>query len=425
MSQVPVHAHAIGKLSARDVETILGVTRDLAEPLDLHAMLEKVTEAACRVLRAERSSVWLFDASAGELVLKVSRDIGHVRIPLGVGLVGACARERAPINVPDCYADPRFDREIDRRSGFHTRCALTMPLIHTNGSLIGVMQVLNRKDGPFNERDEALAAVLAAQCAVALVRARMTEALVEGEKLRQELELARVVQMSSLPSAMPQLPGYDMHGICLPAEQTGGDTFDLALLAQGVLIVLGDAAGHGLAPALAVTQLQAMLRMAFRLGADLETAFRQTNDQLAATLPDGRFVTAFIGLLDAQTHRVRFLSGGQAPILHFRAEDGTCTSHKATSFPMGAMPLAGLRPAVELVLAPGDMLVLLTDGTYECERPDGTQFGQARVEQLLRELRGAGAAELARQLVQAVRAFAQGAPQEDDVTIVIVKRCVA
>jgi phosphoserine phosphatase len=297
-----------------------------------------------------------------------------------------------------------------------------LPLIDHQERLVGVMQVLNREQGVFDSADEALAEALAAQCAVALSRVRMTAALIEGEKMRQELELARVVQLSTLPATMPSVPGYDVHGTFLPASATGGDTFDLAPIDQGLLIVLGDATGHGIAPALSVTQMHAMLRMAFRLGASLETAFRQVNDQLAVTLPDGRFVTAFIGLLDTRSHRVRFLSGGQGPILHFQAARGTCMSHKATSFPMGAMPLSAMRAAVEIDLAPGDWLVLLTDGIYEYEDPGGTQFGVQRVEQVLRAHHLQPAEVLAGQLLDAVRTFAQGAPQGDDVTMVLVRR---
>jgi phosphoserine phosphatase RsbU/P len=409
-------------LSRDDMAAILAVTRALAAPFELGTMLAEVTAAACRVLQAERSSVWLHDAASNEMVLEVASDIRQVRVPVGIGLVGACARERRLINVPDCYADPRFDASVDRRSGFHTRCSLTLPLVDHQGGFVGVMQVLNKAGGVFGAADETLAQALAAQCAVALARVQLTAALLESQKMRQELELARVVQMSTLPAQLPVLAGYDMHATFLPASQTGGDTYDLALTEQGLLVVLGDATGHGIAPALSVTQMHAMLRMALRLGADLETAFRQVNDQLAATLPDGRFVTAFIGLLDVTAHRLRFLSGGQGPILHFCAARGECVPYKATSFPMGAMPLAKLRPAVEIDLAPGDVLVLLTDGIYEYEDVTGAQFGVQRVEQVLRDHHRAGSATLGSQLLQAVRAFAQGAPQDDDVTMVLVKR---
>ncbi len=412
----------VDALSREDMEAILDVTRALAAPFDLLTMLATVTAAARQVLRAERSSVWLHDTATDELVLEVADDIRHVRVPVGTGLVGACARDRAAINVPDCYADPRFDPAVDRRSGFRTRCSLTLPLVGHEGGLVGVMQVLNKHDGVFDAADEALADALAAQCAVALARVRMTEALIEGEKLRQELELARVVQMSTLPAVMPAVTGYDVCGTFLPAAATGGDTYDLACTDQGLLIVLGDATGHGIAPALSVTQMHSMLRMAFRLGADLETAFGQVNDQLAATLPDDRFITAFVGLLDAAVHRVRYLSGGQGPILHFEAATGDCARHKPTGFPLGAMPMPARRPAASIALAPGDLLVLLSDGVFEYFGPDGEAFGEARVEAVLRAHHRETTAELSRRLLEAVRAFAAGAPQQDDVTMVLVKR---
>jgi phosphoserine phosphatase len=299
---------------------------------------------------------------------------------------------------------------------------LTLPLVDHKDALVGVMQVLNKADGVFDADDEVLATALAAQCAVALQRVRMTAALIEGEKLRQELEMARIVQMSTMPAQMPTVPGYDVFGMCRPAGLTGGDTFDLAVLDQGLLAVLGDATGHGIAPALSVTQMQAMLRMAFRLGADLDTAFIQVNNQLAATLADDRFITAFIGLLDVASHRMRFHSGGQGPILHYQAASGACTRYKPTSFPLAAMPLTSLRPAVSLDMLPGDVLLLLSDGIYEYANAAREEFGEARVQEIVHAHHGKSAAELSSRLLESVQAFARGAAQEDDMTVVLVKR---
>lgn len=407
-----------------NLETVLEVTRALAAPFDLRSMLGTVTGTAVGVLRAERASVWLLDESAGELVLEVASDLTQVRLPVGRGLVGACARDGVTLNVPDCYADPRFDPVVDRRTGYRTRNCIALPLVDHHARLIGVMQVLNHRHGPFGERDVRVAEALAAQCAVALSRVRMIESQRQAERVQQELELARQVQMGTLPREVPAVPGYDMHGIFLPAAQTGGDTYDLALTPQGLLLVLADAAGHGLAPALSVTQMHAMLRMAFRLGADLETAFRHVNDQLADTLQDGRFVNAFIGLLDPARHRLRFLSGGQGPILHWQAAQGAWASHRATSFPMGAMPIATLRAPVELDFAPGDLLALVTDGVFEHEDGAGTPLGVAAVQRHLaaRARAGADARELAEGLLAEVRRHAAGSPQDDDITIVLVRR---
>jgi phosphoserine phosphatase RsbU/P len=412
-------------LSAQDMEAILGVTSALAAPFDLLTMLAEVVRAAKQVLKADRGSVWLYDPATDELVLEVATGIRPVRVPAGSGQAGACARQRPIINVPDCYADPRFDPGVDKASGYRTRCMLTLPLVDHKDVLVGVMQVLNKAGGVFDADDEVLATALAAQCAVALQRVRMTEALIEGEKMRQELEMARVVQMSTLPATMPSVPGYDLHGTFQPAELTGGDTFDLSLYRQGLVAVLGDATGHGIGPALSVTQMQAMLRMAFRLGADLETAFVQVNNQLADTMADDRFITAFIGVLDTSTHRMRFHSGGQGPILHFQAATGACLRHKPTSFPMGAMHLSSLRPAVAMDMMPGDVLLLISDGVYEYRDANDEQFGEERVEAIVGEHGRKSMAELSKVLLDAVAAFARGEPQEDDITMVLVKRAAA
>ena len=409
-------------LPAQDLDAILDVTKRLAAPFDLPAMLGAVVDAAKQVLRAERGSVWLYDEPNGELVLEVATGIAPIRVPWQAGLVGACARTRRIINVPDCYADPRFDSSVDRASGYRTRCMLTLPLVDHRDALVGVMQVLNKRGGAFDESDEAVASALAAQCAVALSRVRMTAALIEGERMRQALEMAREVQMSTLPRTLPDVPGYEIAATFRPAELTGGDTFDVAEAGESLLIVLGDATGHGIAPALSVTQMQAMLRMAFRLGADLDTAFTQVNNRMCETLAEDRFVTAFIGLLDPQTHVLRFHSGGQGPILRYRAEDRQFDRFKPTSFPLGAMTLAATRRPIALELAPGDMLVLVSDGILEQENGGGEAFGETRLRDIVTAHAAEGAQAVLARLDAALAAFAAGMPQADDVTAVLVQR---
>ncbi len=388
------------QLSTRDLKAILEVTVKLAAPFDLMTMLGEVVAAAKEVLGAERGSVWLHDPATDELVLEVATGITPVRVRRGAGLVGACARDCRLINVPDCYADPRFDPAVDRASGYRTRCMLTLPLIDHKDVLVGVMQILNKSDGVFDADDELVAAALAGQCAVALQRVRMTAAVIEGERMRRELEMARDVQMSTLPARLPELPGYELAGSFRPAELTGGDTYDLALIDQGLLVVLG----------------------AFRLGADLDAAFREVNNRLAETLPADRFITAFIGLLDPQAHRLCFHSGGQGPILHYRAATRSCECHKPTSFPLGAMPMVRTRPAVTIDFEPGDVLLLLSDGYYEYADRGGEEFGEPRVRDLLAANHGETAAALLAGALQAIESFAGGAQQQDDMTAVVIRR---
>ena len=287
-------------------------------------------------------------------------------------------------------------------------------------SLVGVLQVLNKNDGVFTGEDEHIATALGAQCAVALQRARMLEDLVTKEKMERELAVARDIQMRVLPKEVPDLPGYDVAGWSRPADETGGDTFDIIGVAQNRLILLlGDATGHGIGPALSVTQVRSMLRVCVRLGAGLDDAFRHINDQLSDDLASNRFVTAFLGVLDSSTHRVEYHAGGQGPLLHFHGAGGECEWLKASTVPMGLMAGLPLVQPPPLDLAPGDIVGLMTDGIYEYEDPSEEQFGESRVEKIVRQHQNEPMSRLVERIVASVEEFAEGAPQNDDMTILL------
>jgi phosphoserine phosphatase len=413
-------------LSRDAMSRILQVTRDLARPLDLGTLLYAVVDAAKDLLQAEGGTVWQYHAAEHVLEMRVARGLDAIRITADRGIVGECVRTLAPINVPDCYADPRFNRDVDKTTGRRTRCMLSLPLVGDDDQLVGVLQVVNRHEGVFSADDEAVALALAAQCAVAMQRAQLTERLVATEALRQEIAVAREVQMATLPALPPDIPGYDFAGVFLPTDDTGGDTYDFVPCADGALFVLmGDATGHGIGPALSATQVRAMLRVAERLGASLDDAFRHINDQLVSDLPEDRFVTAFLGRLDPATHTLDYHSGGQGPLLHFHAADGACDLFPPTTFPMGAISLPMLKPAERVWLAPGDVFALLSDGIYEYENGQGEQFGDDGVARVLLANPGVSMARLLEALLAEVRAFGAGAPQLDDITAVLIRRLPA
>jgi phosphoserine phosphatase len=405
------------------LERILEVTRRLAAPIELRTLLGEIVDAARIVLRADRGSVFLYDAQQHELVTAVATGVGTLRFPADRGIVGDCAQSRRVVNVPDCYADPRFNPEADRQTGYRTRCLLAVPLVADDGALVGVLQILNKEHGVFDAGDERTATTLAAQCAVAIRRAQMTEQLVAKEKLDRELALAREIQIALLPKSAPVLPGYELAGLSRPAEETGGDTYDFVPLSEDRLIVLlGDATGHGIGPALSVTQVRSMLRIALRLGAPLDEAYRHINDQLVDDLSSNRAVTAFLGLLDTRTHELSFHAAGQAPLLHWHAATGGFEWIGATGMPMGFFPQRKPPRANTLRFEAGDVLGLLTDGVYECEDPADQPLGTEGIEALWRASLDEPMAGLAERIAERVREHAGGRPQADDVTIVLVRR---
>jgi phosphoserine phosphatase len=410
------------RLSQDSLARILDVTQKLAQPYDLLHMLTEVVEAGESVLAADKAALWLYDATRNDLIMKVPAARPAPRMAAGEGLVGECLSTREIINVRNAYDDPRFSGAVDKVTGYKTQSVLNVPLLGWEKEPVGVLQLLNKFAGAFDESDELLASTLAAQCAVAVQRMQLTEALLLKERLDEEVALAREIQMSTLPTEMPVVDGYDLHGHFAPASHAGGDLFDLVELDGQLFILMGDATGHGFGPALSATQMQAMLRVAFRGGACLDEAYRHVNNQLAEDLPDDRFITAFMGFFDPATHQLRFHSGGQGPILHFRAADESCQWHQPTTFPVGIMDLEDAGASTALNMDPGDLLVLLSDGIYEYESRQGVQFGEDRVARLVKYHHRLPMVELGKQIMNATYKHGEGVIQQDDITLVLLRR---
>ena len=168
--------------------------------------------------------------------------------------------------------------------------------------------------------------------------------------------------------------------------------------------------------------MHGMLRMGFRLGADLETIFVELNNLLGERMAEDRFITAFIGVLDPATHALRFISGGQGPILHWHAADRSLSRHRPNSFPLGAMPMTERCVASTLRFEPGDALLLLSDGLAEAHDAAGEIFGSDRVDALIAAHGDGPMATMAAGLLDALASFVGAHPQDDDITLVLVGR---
>jgi phosphoserine phosphatase len=397
----------------------------LAAPEAMPELLREIIEVGKVAIVAEAGVLWLLDRDSNELVMVAPTRDEPPRVKLGDGLAGECMSTRKIINIDDCRSSRRFQAAPIGVPEFETRSILCVPILGKDEQRLGVMQWLGKHPRQFDRHDEWIGPALAAEAAIAIQHSYMTDELLANAILRREVAVAREIQISTLPESMPDVDGYDVHGHFLPTDHTGGDLYDLVVLDDRLFMLLGDATGHGFGPALSATQMQAMLRVAFRLGADINEAYVQVNNQLAEDLPDDRFITAFVGFLDPKTHVVDFHSGGQGPILHFRAADGHCDWYKPTSFPLGAMEIDHAVNAKRLTLDHGDILALITDGIYEYTALDGTQFGEARVAEIISSNHRLPMNELCRKLVDAAIDFGGDAPQADDITLALIRRLPA
>ena len=419
-TSTPGNGHPLAPISAEQLKQVLDVSRMLAVTTELDPLLKRIAEACCGVLGCDRSSIFLHDPRTDQLWTKVALQSGEIRVPSASGIVGHAFKTNSVFHCPRPYEDPRFNPEPDRKTGFKTRNLLTAPMVDIDRQPVGVIQAINKGAG-FTPADEALIQLLADQAGVAIQRFRLQQAAIEGVELRREMDLAKTVQEAMIPEQMPQVAGIASVGWTQPASITGGDCFDLWRLADGRLgIFLADASGHGIGPALVVAQARTLVRAMCDMEPDPTTLLSRVNARLAEDLEVGRFVTAFVGVLDSRGE-LRWCSAGHGPVLVRTRAGGEVAMLDPPAPPLGVMPEFLADPVEPLTLDRGGSLVVLSDGIFEAFNAAGEQFGVENVIKIAQSTSGTPEQLLAR-IRDSVQQWQGNDEPADDQTVVVASR---
>lgn len=250
---------------------------------------------------------------------------------------------------------------------------------------------------------------------------RMRAVELERERLEEDLRLARDIQKRLLPPGPPAVDGVDLAGLSLPARHVGGDYFDyFALDGSAVGIVVADVAGKGVPAALLMSGFRASLRSEDLAALGPGRVLAHVNRFVCASVDPGKFITAFLGVLDARSGHFRYACAGHDPPV-ILARDGGVRELSEGGLLLGVSAEAAYEET-SVELAPGATLAVFTDGVTEAQSPSEEFFGRERLVESLRGARGDSCARLLERIVAEIQRFAGTAPQYDDITLVLARR---
>lgn len=254
----------------------------------------------------------------------------------------------------------------------------------------------------------------------------VTKDMTEQRKLQEreyQMKLARAVQQQFYGISAPTVEGFDMAGGTFPADETGGDYFDFVSLPKGCIgISIGDVSGHGISSALLMVELRSYLRAFAAKSLDISEILRLVNSALVCDLDQANFATLFLCRLHPPSQSMIYASAGHTPGYILGVDGAVKQVLPSIDIPLGVIPERTFGCSAEIRLEPGEILALLTDGITDTERPDEKQFGASRALEFIQEHRQDSAQQIIRGLLEAVRSFADGLPQRDDITAVICKK---
>ncbi|MCW8892048.1 MAG: SpoIIE family protein phosphatase, partial [Deltaproteobacteria bacterium] len=250
--------------------------------------------------------------------------------------------------------------------------------------------------------------------------------LKERERMQASLALAKKVQQYLLPSKVPEIKNFEIYGSCTFCEEVGGDYydfFDSKDLAPGKIgIAVGDVSGHGVGAALLMATVRGgLLSQAGAHHNDLSTLFCHLNENLFKSSGQEQFMTLFFGVLDESDRSCSWASGGHGPCFWMQSGGQKIEELSTTGIPLGILEDAKYRSEGPIMLAPGDALIIGTDGLWEAQNTTGEMYGIQRFVELLSGCWGETAAEIHSSVLRAIGEFGESTSPVDDMTLVVVK----
>ena len=416
-------------------------------PADLHRL---IVEGATRVLDAQGGALYLTDRTGTKLVptfvskgcpplvdvpphilqqtagtpVALENFLRVHNIANGEGVLGRVWQAATPLCLNEFSEAPELATLRDSSLG--ATSVMVAPLLYAKQNM-GVLALANSRMGsPFSQNDFVVFKSISEQSAFALYNAIIYSEANEKKRLDHDLQIARDIQRILLPSQPPPIDGFDIAGINIPARQVSGDYFDYIKVDDDRLgVVIADVSGKGVPASLIMAICRSVLRAEARLGQSPAEVLRKVNRQLYPDIKEDMFISMAYVILDHKNNHVTLSRGGHDAPLLYRAATGEVEVLKPPGMALGidnGDVFDRITGDLSVPLERDDCLVLYTDGVTEMLDANGDEFGPERMIRSVRASASEGAQGVIARLTDDVRNFAGGHPQNDDITLIVVRK---
>lgn len=421
MSQ-PVLSQLEAVRNANRLRRLLEATKLLNSTIDLAELTGIILKIVREEVRIDRGTVFLVDHGRGELLSLIAQDVdgNEIRLPLNTGIAGAVATSGEIIDIQDAYADSRFNPTIDATLDYRTKDIFCMPILNRTGTIVAVLELLNRS-APLQEDDREFLQSVSVHIGLALENAWLHRQLLDKRKMEQELLLAREIQQNLCPGLPGSCGGVQIAASSTMCEAVGGDYLDYYQLTKSrFIIMLGDVSGKGIGAALVMTSLHATCRALLRHVDSLERITAILNESLIETTRAQTFVTLIGVLVDCTAGKMHCVRAGHLPPLQLDSNGNAQWLEHGGGLPIGLF--SDLKLQLETYDVPqGSTVVLYTDGVTETESGGGEHFGTDRLRSTVAAHHEEPASGIHDAVRQELKAFMGDCRQTDDSTLVVLK----
>jgi len=426
--------------------TVINLLQDIghsmAENLSHNIVIDRIIEAAVKSTDARAVAVLLIDKKRNNQ-LRVENVYGfyppvvevnigdltkekflvdkfkNTPLKIGQSYLGKVVETGEPLFIQDCLND---DRVVQTAKGFmDIRTIISVPL-KIQSDVMGVMSILNKETALFfTEADYSMMTTLADQTAITLNQVKLYEDMLTKKQAEKELSVAGDIQMGLLPQTFPDFDGVDIYAFSYAAKGVGGDYFDFIDFGGGKIgVTVTDVAGKGVPAALVMVMIRSVLRSFASADREANDVVTTVNNGIAGEVTTERYATMFYFVFDTEYKILNYCNAGHGPLLLYRQNLDSFADLDTEGMPVGI--LAGNEYGQEYTsLHSGDIAILYTDGITECMNFNREQYGEERLKSAVRRNKDLPVKEICDIIYKEMKEFADGAPQHDDETLLLMK----
>jgi len=400
------------------------LTTLVAGEFSLQEVLDKLAEAAVKIVGVKACSIRLLNEEAGDLKMRSTYGLSEEYRSKGVvsknDTVIKAAFAGQAVVLDDMRLDDRVKyKEATIKEGLVSQLTVAMQF---KGQAIGVLRLYSPRPMRFYEDDINLARVVASQCAVAITNARLYAEAIEGARMAEQMRLAGLIQRKMIPERPPRIPRLDIAAAYIPCFDVGGDFYDFLKISDNCIVVaIADVMGKGMPAALMMSCFRSAVRAYVDIeggGKAIQTITNKLNKMICGECSSGEFITFFYAVIDAEKGTITYCNCGHEPTVLIR--DGQITELEKGGLVLGVDPQAEYE--IETVeLKDGDSLLFYTDGLIDAANFDGELWGRENLLETAKKFTTDSAEQMMKNILGYRRRFVGLARQIDDTSIILVK----
>ncbi len=410
------------KTAVNELAILNEIATTISSTIELDKIVEIIVKKCIRHFDVEQGNISLIKESEmvkplQTMVREYDSGTGQIPFRLDQQLIGWMLTKKEPLIINDLANDQRFS-SLTSDTSYNSLIAV--PMMYKS-KLTGVLSLYNKRNKEeFNKNDLRLLTIIATESSQVIENARLLEEEKDLMSVKEELRISGQIQKRLLPEKLPEIPGYQISAINIPAKEVGGDYYDVISLSNNkYAFCFGDVSGKGISAGLLMSNLQATMRSLMLTQDDPALIVRKANRLLHASTTSEKYITFFLAILDIKENLLTYCNAGHDQPIHIK-------NSKCEELLPGGIPLGFLSDfdysASSTILSINDIIIIYTDGVTEAMNSKEEEFGLENFKNIICENKAFSAPELLDVLLHAINGHTRGAPQMDDITLVILKK---